>query len=292
MEHHGSLSSPWERLPPGLAEGRRPKEGAWSVLPEQLKALDTGAFRALAASLGLPDPGPFLDYSALLDADRRLAGQALPLAPRPIPPRAVETHLAAKGPSGPLGPHREALFRGVARALEAPLERLFPAHLTLTAPTGAGKTLAALRFALGLRERVREESGLLPKVVYALPYIAIADQVEEEARGVLARAGLDPETHLLVHHHLALARLREEEAVEEALALQETWDRDVVVTSLPRPGGAGKRAQAPPRPGGGGHPHPGRGANPSRRALAPPPGAPPGASRKGDRGEHDRHPAP
>ncbi|MGC8877421.1 CRISPR-associated helicase/endonuclease Cas3 [Thermus sp.] len=266
LEHHGSLSSPWERLPPGLAEGRRPKEGAWGVLPEQLKALDTGAFRALAASLGLPDPGPFLEgeaweeagrlaleaddllnrdgqglgdhfrlallFSALLDADRRLAGQALPLAPRPIPPRAVEAHLAAKGPSGPLGPHREALFRGVARALEAPLERLFPARLTLTAPTGAGKSLAALRFALGLRERVREESGLLPKVVYALPYIAIADQVEEEARGILAKAGLDPETHLLVHHHLALARLREEEAVEEALALQETWDRDVVVTTF------------------------------------------------------------
>jgi CRISPR-associated endonuclease/helicase Cas3 len=266
LEHHGSLSSPWERLPPDLAEGRRPRKGAWDVLPQQLKALDTEAFRALTASLGLPDPGPFLEgeawevakrlaleaetllhqegrelrdhfrlallYSALLDADRRLAGQAPPSRPRPIPPGAVEAHLAAKRASGPLGPHREALFRGVARALEAPLERLFPARLTLTAPTGAGKTLAALRFALGLRERVKKEQGYLPKVVYALPYIAIADQVEEEARGVLARAGLNPEAHLLVHHHLALARLREEETVEEALALQETWDRDVVVTTF------------------------------------------------------------
>ena len=266
LEHHGSLSSPWERLPPDLAEGRRPRKGAWDVLPQQLKALDTEAFRALTASLGLPDPGPFLEgeaweeaerlaleaetllhqegrelrdhfrlallYSALLDADRRLAGQAPPSEPRPIPPGAVEAHLAAKRALGPLSPHRKALFQGVARALEAPLERLFPARLTLTAPTGAGKTLAALRFALGLRERVAKERGYLPKVVYALPYIAIADQVEEEARGVLARAGLDPEAHLLVHHHLALARLREEEAVEEVLALQETWDRDVVVTTF------------------------------------------------------------
>jgi CRISPR-associated endonuclease/helicase Cas3 len=266
LEHHGSLSSPWERLPSDLAEGRRPKKGAWDVLPQQLKALDTEAFRALTASLGLPDPGPFLEgeaweeaerlaleaetllhqegrelrdhfrlallYSALLDADRRLAGQAPPSRPRPIPPGAVEAHLAAKRALGPLSPHREVLFRGVARALEAPLERLFPARLTLTAPTGAGKTLAALRFALGLRERVAKERGYLPKVVYALPYIAIADQVEEEARSVLAKAGLDPEAHLLVHHHLALARLREEEAVEEVLALQETWDRDVVVITF------------------------------------------------------------
>jgi CRISPR-associated endonuclease/helicase Cas3 len=33
LEHHGSLSSPWERLPPDLAEGRRPRKGAWDVLP-------------------------------------------------------------------------------------------------------------------------------------------------------------------------------------------------------------------------------------------------------------------
>lgn len=266
LEHHGSLSTPWARLPPDLAEGRCPKVGAWSVLPQQLEALNTAAFRELVVSLGLPDPVPFLKgeackeaqrlaleaeellgqkrqdlrnhfrlallYSALLDADRRLAGQAPLFEPGPIPPRAVEAHLAAKRASGPLSPHREALFQGLVRALDAPLERLFPARLTLTAPTGAGKTLAALRFALGLRERVGAERGFLPKVVYALPYIAIADQVEEEARDILAKAGLEPEAHLLVHHHLALARLRQEEAVEEVLALQETWDRNVVITTF------------------------------------------------------------
>jgi len=266
LEHHGSLRSPWERLPPGLIKGQRPQEGAWKVLPDQLESLREETLRSLVASLGLPAPDPFLEgeaweearllaleadqllyqerrglgdhfqvallYSALLDADRRQAGQVPSVPARPIPPQAVEAHLAAKRALGPLSPHREALFRGVARALEAPLERLFPARLTLTAPTGAGKTLAALRFALGLRERVQAESGLLPKVVYALPYIAIADQVEEEARGILAKAGLDPDAHLLVHHHLALARLREDEAVEEVLALQETWDREVVVTTF------------------------------------------------------------
>ncbi len=266
LAHHGSLPSPWEPLPLSLLQGQKPREGAWKVLPEQLRVLDSPGFRELVASLGLPDPGPFLEggaweeagrlareadalldregrdlsrhyrlallYSALLDADRRLAGKAPLPSPIPLPPEAVEAHLSTKGPKGPLGPHREALLRGVVRALEAPLEWLFPARLTLTAPTGAGKTLAALRFALGLRERVWAERGLLPKVVYALPYVSIADQVAEEAEAVLRKGGLDPSRHLLVHHHLALARLREEEPVEEALLLRETWDREVVVTTF------------------------------------------------------------
>lgn len=266
LGHHGSLPTPWKKLPLELRRGRFPREGAWKVLPEQLKALAGPDFRALVQALGLPDPTPFLEgealkvakalaleadalldqegedlsrhfrlallYSALLDADRRQAGRVPPPSPAPIPSGAVEAYLGGRPAPGPLAPHREALLRGVAEALKAPLEALFPARLTLTAPTGAGKTLAALRFALGLRERVREELGLLPKVVYALPYIAIADQVAEVAQGVLAAAGLSPEAHLLVHHHLALSRLREEDPVEEALLLQETWDREVVVTTF------------------------------------------------------------
>lgn len=268
LGHHGSLSTPWEKLPIELGKGRFPRKGAWEPLPEQLKSLDNPDFRALVQALGLPDPTPFLEkeaweeagrlaleadalldkegedlsrhfrlallYSALLDADRRVAGGgSAPKALTAIPPEAAAAYrLQLKNRSTSLSPHREALFQGVGRSLEWPLEDLFPARLTLTAPTGAGKTLAALRFALGLRERVHREMGLRPKVVYALPYIAIADQVAEVARGVLEEAGLSAKEHLLVHHHLALAQLKEEDPVEETLLLQETWDREVVVTTF------------------------------------------------------------
>lgn len=275
LEHHGSLRTPWERIPPDLSRGRWPRGSAWAVLEDQLKTLD-GPWVALAGSLGLPHPGPFLQggyrdtirelyqeaetlldldpegdlarhyrlallYSALLDADRRLAARLPPpLEPRPIPEKAVVDYIRTKaqGPS-PLGPLRDRLLQGVAEALGQPLDRLFPGRLTLTAPTGAGKTLAALRLALALRERVYREKGFRPKVVYALPYIAIADQVEMEARRILERAGLEPHRHLLVHHHLALAPSgkearggSEEEPVEEALLLRETWDRDLIVTTF------------------------------------------------------------
>lgn len=276
LEHHGSLRTPWERIPPDLLRGKWPRGTAWEVLEEQLKTLG-GPWGSLAASLQLPDPGPFLRggykdairelyeeaeilldlgsqgdlgrhyrlallYSALLDADRRLAARRPPPPePMPIPEKAVVDHAQAKAQGqSPLGPLRDQLLQGVAEALNRPLDRLFPGHLTLTAPTGAGKTLAALRLALALRERVYREEGFRPKVVYALPYIAIADQVEAEARRILERAGLEPHRHLLVHHHLALApnakgpgrEPREEEPVEEALLLRETWDRDLIITTF------------------------------------------------------------
>ncbi|WP_337845328.1 CRISPR-associated endonuclease Cas3'' [Thermus sp.] len=259
LGHHGGLRTPWEAVPHHPKRGK----GAWRVLGELLKALDTPAFRALVEDLGLPDPGPFfqeawkeakrladeadgllerregldLHYrtalllSALADADRTLAGGWGPGERRPLSPALAEALRWGKPPS-PLAPFREALYRGVEEALGRPLEDLFPARLTLSAPTGAGKTLAALRFALGLRERAERERGVSPRILYVLPYLAIADQVEGEIRRGLKALGLDPSL-LLVHHHLALARLREEEPLEEALLLQETWDAEMVLTTFP-----------------------------------------------------------
>ncbi len=264
--HHGGLSTPWEALPlADLKGGRFPRQGGWKALEEKLQALKASPlFPPLVQALGLPDPRPFLEgealgvalrlaqeadplrlvgaeplahyplallYSALVDADRRVAA-GYEARPRiPLPEGAVAAYLRAKPtPPSPLAPHRRRLFEGVGAALEAPLDRLFPARLTLSAPTGAGKTLAALRFALALRARVEGELGLRPRIVYALPYIAIADQVEEEIRGVLRAAGL-PEEALLVHHHLALGRAAEEE-VEDRLTLMETWDAEIILTTF------------------------------------------------------------
>ena len=232
----------------GLPDPKPFLEGEWRKV---LRRLYEDADRLIPERL---DPGVHFRlgylYSALVDADRRLSARTPPSPQEaPIPKAAVEAYLRAKPKPSSLPQAlvglREGLWRGMEEALERPLKELFPSEepsprfLSLTAPTGAGKTLAALSLALGLRERVWQERGFRPKVVYALPFINIADQVEEEVRGVLQGAGLDPDQHLLVHHHLAPARWQgpgpadqDFQSLEEALLLRETWEREVVVTTF------------------------------------------------------------
>lgn len=65
---------------------------------------------------------------------------------------------------------------------------------TLTLPTGMGKTLTGLSAALALRE----DSG---RVVYALPFTSVIDQVADELTEVFDSDGRDD--LLTIHHHLA-----------------------------------------------------------------------------------------
>ncbi len=68
----------------------------------------------------------------------------------------------------------------------------------LTLPTGFGKTYTGLRAALELAEE-RDS-----RVIYALPYTSIIDQVDEEVRDVFGLEPLDPA--YTKHHHLADTR--------------------------------------------------------------------------------------
>jgi CRISPR-associated endonuclease Cas3-HD len=68
----------------------------------------------------------------------------------------------------------------------------------LTLPTGFGKTYTGLRAALNLAD-IRDS-----RVVYALPYTSIIDQVDEQVRDVFGLSSQDPA--YTKHHHLADTR--------------------------------------------------------------------------------------
>src|SRR5690606_13041508 len=71
---------------------------------------------------------------------------------------------------------------------------------SLTVPTGAGKTLAAIGWALR-RRAARLNAGMpCPPIIYALPFTAIIDQTASVLREVWQVSGTDG-ARLAVHHH-------------------------------------------------------------------------------------------
>lgn len=188
-------------------------------------------------------------FSALIDADKKLAAQYQIPGRVHLPADLVARYLATRVSStSPLQKQRQTLFEIVDRQVGSrPLAQLFPALLTLTAPTGAGKTLAVLHAALRIRERVEQEHGRRVRIIYALPYINLIEQTASVIRDVLNAGGINPDTVLIEHHHLApLVRrsgnavaqatnqdqLEEDLEVDEALLLTESWDAEIVLTTF------------------------------------------------------------
>jgi CRISPR-associated endonuclease/helicase Cas3 len=93
---------------------------------------------------------------------------------------------------------------------------------TLTVPTGGGKTLASLRFALHHAQRWN-----MDRVIYVSPYISIADQNAQVVREVLEPKECDFASIVLEHH----SNLTEEKESWRGSVLAENWDAPVVFTT-------------------------------------------------------------
>ena len=100
--------------------------------------------------------------------------------------------------------------------------RRAPGLFTLTVPTGGGKTVASLAFALA---QARAQG--LRRVVYVVPYTSIIEQTAQKFREILGAE------HVLEHHSGVLYDIGEEaskESIRMARAT-ETWDMPVIVTT-------------------------------------------------------------
>ena len=114
--------------------------------------------------------------------------------------------------------------------LQAPL-------LTLTAPTGTGKTLAVLHAALVVRDELCAAGDPAPRIIYCLPFTSVIDQNHRVFRDVLKASGLaDREDRLLKHHHLVDGLFRAKNAEYQpdgaGQLLTETWQSEIVVTTF------------------------------------------------------------
>ena len=108
--------------------------------------------------------------------------------------------------------------------------------LTLTAPTGIGKTMTALDFALKLKNKIKEEKGIESGIIYALPFINIIEQSLNEYESTLPKG-----TKILGHYQYAdvfgkddkqSEQLDIEQNYDQKLMAIDTWQSDVVITSF------------------------------------------------------------
>ncbi|MGE0820474.1 MAG: CRISPR-associated helicase Cas3' [Candidatus Binatia bacterium] len=93
---------------------------------------------------------------------------------------------------------------------------------TLTVPTGGGKTLASLRFALH-----HAKLHGMDRVIYAIPFTSIIDQNAEVVREILEPSGVAPGSVVLEHH----SNLTPEEQTWKSKILSENWDAPVIYTT-------------------------------------------------------------
>jgi CRISPR-associated endonuclease/helicase Cas3 len=93
---------------------------------------------------------------------------------------------------------------------------------TLTVPTGGGKTLASLRFALHHAERYK-----MDRVIYVIPFTSIIDQNADVARTILEPTAGDHGRVVLEHH----SNLTPERQGWKEKMLTENWDAPIVFTT-------------------------------------------------------------
>ena len=93
---------------------------------------------------------------------------------------------------------------------------------TLTAPTGGGKTVASVAFAL--RHAARHG---MERVIYVIPYTSIIEQTADKFREIFGAK------NVLEHHSNVSLEPREGESTERyrSLGAMENWDAPIVVTT-------------------------------------------------------------
>lgn len=107
---------------------------------------------------------------------------------------------------------------------------------SINLPTGLGKTLISLSFALKLRGKIHSKNNVFPRIIYSLPFLSIIDQNFSVFEEVLKSNKINlNNTILLKHHHLSeIFYLKNNIEFEDDMAkiLIEGWNSEIIVTTF------------------------------------------------------------
>lgn len=126
------------------------------------------------------------------------------------------TGLAADAAPTPVNRLRADILRQCRDKAQAP-----PGLFSLTVPTGGGKTLSSLAFALE-HAKAHAETSPKKRIIYVIPYTSIIEQTADIFRGIFGDAVIE-------HHSNAEADPNKENS-QSRLAC-ENWDAPVIVTT-------------------------------------------------------------
>jgi CRISPR-associated endonuclease/helicase Cas3 len=182
-------------------------------------------------------------YSVLLDADKTDAAELEKIERVEIDENIVDKYIKTKfnEDDNKINQIRDSIYNEViSRGKEISLRE--DKILSLNVPTGTGKTLTSLSFAIKLKKRIEREKDYNPRIIYALPFLSIIDQNFNVFEDVFKSVnGEVPYSDLLLkHHHLSdiIYKTKEDEFesiskdVSKDILLIEGWNSEIVVTTF------------------------------------------------------------
>ena len=159
----------------------------------------------------------FLDTEAHFDAGQPARREGFPSLDKML--IAFDAHMTAKASTAddtPVNTLRADILRQCREKSALP-----SGFFSLTVPTGGGKTLSSLAFALKHAQAHGKR-----RVIYAIPYTSIIEQTADVFRGVFKALG----DEVLIEHHSQADSAEKDETARSRLAC-ENWDAPLVVTT-------------------------------------------------------------
>jgi len=124
---------------------------------------------------------------------------------------------------------REDVYNSCINNIPSKLDNAY--IFSINAPTGSGKTLAGLNTALNILKNDRN----MKRIIYCLPFTSIVEQTYGTIKDVISANGEDPNKYIVKHHHLAEAKIEDNENSIEGEAAQfliENWDKPIIITTF------------------------------------------------------------
>ena len=168
--------------------------------------------------------------SAVIEGDRRDTAEFMNGTQFPAPPsdeildqlwsahlRQMEDHLDQLPQDSPIDRARRAISDQCRRAAEQP-----GGVFRLNVPTGGGKTLSSLRFALAHARRYRKQ-----RIIFTSPLLSILEQ-----NAAVIRDYIQDDSLILEHHSNLVKTEGNNQQLDEQELLAETWESPIIITTL------------------------------------------------------------